>query len=98
MGEETLQPHIAFHSFSNPEELYRTAVEHIRVGLKSAHKSPRALLLPGGQTRAPIFEAIRSSPFRAGSAAYVAYTDERHVPPDSKESNYGNTLAARPAR
>ena len=50
-------------------------------------------MIPGGRTPLPVFDAIVRKPFPIALTTHIAYTDDRHVPEDSPESNYG---ASRP--
>lgn len=52
---------------------------------------PHAVMLAGGRTPLPIYEAVASGRIQAADDFLVLYSDERMVPPDSPESNYGNT-------
>ena len=52
-----------------------------------------ALMVSGGNTPLPIYKAIAENPVVASLHAYLAFTDDRHVPVDSAESNFGNARA-----
>lgn len=54
--------------------------------------APRAVMLSGGRTPLALFQQIAAHPFPVGSGAWITYTDDRHVPVESPESNFGATL------
>jgi len=49
-------------------------------------------ILSGGKTPMAAYRRLAESPPILAPNVGLTYTDERHVPPDSPESNYGNTL------
>jgi 6-phosphogluconolactonase len=53
---------------------------------------PRAVMLSGGRTPLALFNQIAAAPFPIAPGAHLAYTDDRHVPADSPDSNFGATL------
>ncbi len=64
----------------------------IRETLQAATDAPAAVMLSGGRTPLALFNQIAAAPFPIGAQAYITYTDDRHVPVDSPESNFGATL------
>ena len=64
----------------------------IRETLGGATGAPTAVMLSGGRTPLALFKQIAAAPFPVGAAAYITYTDDRHVPVTSPESNFGATL------
>lgn len=50
---------------------------------------PRGLLLSGGSTPLTVYETVAQRAPEVGANVYVALTDERHVPTESPESNFG---------
>ena len=75
--------------FKNVQEMERAAVALLAARLGKTTAQPHAVILPGGRTPRGIYEKLRLSPVRTGPALRVLLSDERHVPPDSPESNYG---------
>lgn len=54
--------------------------------------APRAVMLSGGRTPLALFQQIAAKPFPVSENAWLTYTDDRHVPTESPESNFGATL------
>lgn len=54
--------------------------------------APFAVMLSGGSTPLPIYEAIASAPSPCSPALHLTFSDDRHVPLDSPLSNHGNIL------
>ena len=52
----------------------------------------RAVMLAGGSTPMAAYEKIAASPFPVDPNLRILFSDDRHVPPDSPKSNFGNTL------
>lgn len=82
-------PDIHVERFHALEQFQETFLETLREELQHRWLGPTAIMVPGGRTPAPIFEAIVRKPFVIPPMAYITYTDDRHVPEDSPESNYG---------
>lgn len=49
-----------------------------------------ALMISGGNTPLPVYAAIAANPVPVGPNACIMFADDRHVPVDSPENNYGN--------
>ena len=64
----------------------RLKTEFIR---QSEH--PFSVLLSGGSTPFPAYNQVAENPVRPSPNLYVAFTDERHVPPNSDAGNVANT-------
>lgn len=76
------------------EEMGRRAAEMIvRAGQKAITKSGRYMLaISGGRTPQPIFRCLALSPLSNEldwSRVHIFWTDERYVPPEHPDSNYG---------
>lgn len=71
--------------------LNKTIIELLRVELAVDSATPRAVILSGGRTPISAYDAIARSPFPVAAKTCIAYSDERHVPEDSPESNYRNS-------
>jgi 6-phosphogluconolactonase len=78
-------------AFETQEALESAAASLIRDTLKQVRSTPSALFLSGGNTPREIYRRIQADPCDVESNVYIGYADERHVPPDSPESNYGMT-------
>jgi 6-phosphogluconolactonase len=50
---------------------------------------PHGVLLSGGKTPLGLYRRIQAHPFAVDPECRILLSDERHVPPDSPESNYG---------
>lgn len=75
--------------FDSSESLYEAALRLVLSVLTSDAAVPQALIISGGRTPKPLLDAIASMPPRCGPKVYIGYSDERHVPLDDPESNYG---------
>ncbi len=53
---------------------------------------PVAVMLAGGKTPVPIYEELCRRGGKASESVRVLYSDERYVPADSPDSNYGATV------
>lgn len=61
----------------------------IRDELQAQHDVPHALMLSGGRTPLPVYARVAEAPFKPDGFAHVLFTDDRHVPVDSPDSNFG---------
>ncbi len=75
--------------FDSAEALFDAAKKRMAAAALKAGDAPIAIIVPGGNTPKPLFEAIAADPFPAGAGLHIGYTDERLVPDDSPMSNYG---------
>ncbi|MGH7559234.1 MAG: 6-phosphogluconolactonase [Gemmatimonadota bacterium] len=85
--------------FEDPAALHAAAAERIaREGKRAVFERGRFLLiLTGGSTVKPVYERLAEEPWRseiAWDALDVFFTDERCVPPDHPDSNFGMASAA----
>lgn len=53
---------------------------------------PFAVMLSGGSTPLPVYQTIAAEPSPCSPLLTVTFSDDRHVPLDSPQSNHGNTL------
>ena len=80
--------------FADLEALSTAAAENF-AGLATdavAHRGRFTVALSGGSTPRPLFELLAAEPLRSRidwSHLFVFWSDERCVPPDQPESNYG---------
>lgn len=82
-------PDIHVERFHTQEQFQTAFLETLREELQHRWLGPAAIMIPGGRTPVPVFNAIVRKPFAIAPRAYIMYTDDRHVPEDSPESNYG---------
>lgn len=91
---------LTFENFSSGEQaeqaLYNEIRRYVTTGNGSHDKaSPFVLMLPGGSTPQRIFERIvQSPPPSIHPQLVVMLSDDRHVPYDAPESNYGHLAPA----
>lgn len=74
--------------FASRSALYAEAKALLRAEI-GGRDDARILALPGGATPMPVYEAITANPVKVSGELYVLLTDERHVPENAPESNYG---------
>lgn len=84
---------ITVKDFESKDALLADVEAVIRETLSTERDQDFALMVSGGNTPLPVYTAIAESPFPAAPRAHIAFTDDRYVPVDSPESNYGNARA-----
>lgn len=84
-------PIIVEKTFPDAEALCSAGADLLAGHIGRKTGCPHAVLLSGGQTPLPMYARAADSHVAADSGCYVLYTDERMVPADSPQSNYGNT-------
>lgn len=82
---------IHFTHFSSLEDLTLAAVDLLSRHLQLSHDSPYALMLSGGKTPMEIYNRLAEQHVTVSPALHLLWSDERMVPKDSPESNFGNT-------
>lgn len=85
--------------YDSPDELSCAAAEKITAALEVALRGRRtaSFVLTGGTTPKPVYEKLSASPFRERldwKRIHLFWGDERCVPPESPESNFGMTWKA----
>jgi len=80
--------------FADLDELVQAAAEEIARSAEAAISSRNrfTLALSGGSTPKPVYRRLAEEPLRDRidwSRVHVFWGDERHVPPDHPESNFG---------
>lgn len=85
-----------------PDDVARLAAEWLRQEITGAiaERGSCALALAGGRTPEPVYRDLASGPDMDWARVRIFFGDERAVPPDDPESNYGmvrRTLLARAA-
>lgn len=83
---------ITLTTFDTKDDLLEAALRLVMPIIQGGDDTPSALIVPGGRTPKPLFDAVASQGPVAGPCVRLAYTDERHVPETSPESNYGLTV------
>ena len=84
--------HFYLEEFATVDAFVDAAAFVMREELERVGPGLRAVMLSGGRTPPLIYQAILKRPLLASDRAYVMFSDERHVPTDSGESNYGSAL------
>lgn len=84
---------ITAQPFETKEALLAAALRLVTPVLRESGPGPAALMVPGGRTPVPLFEALAADPVVPGPGLYLGYTDERHVPETDPQSNYALTVA-----
>lgn len=74
--------------FDTTASLYSAAVRLTVTAICNTGVEPAALVVPGGRTPRPLFDALAATPATSGEGLHFAYTDERHVPEMDPQSNY----------
>lgn len=83
---------IQFNSFASAEELTTAVVELLNAALTEVTPHPVAIMLSGGTTPRAVFAAMAAAPVTPSPNVLITFTDERHVPVDSPDSNLGQTM------
>jgi len=84
------------HVFAEPIELMEGAAEAMIDSLGGLRRAPR-VVLAGGRTPLNLYGALSSPAFQSRldwERVRFTFSDERGVPPDHEESNYGMVRAA----
>ena len=78
-------------AFETIDALNQAAVRLLREAFEAPEAAPACVLLSGGKTPRPLFDALREDPPAVSARLHIAYTDDRYVPAEAPESNYGQT-------
>lgn len=78
--------------FSTFEKLVAGVAGLIVEHLAHDEHAPVAIMLSGGRTPRPVFEAVASSHTNVPAGVHILFSDERMVPDDSPESNYSHAV------
>lgn len=83
------------HILPTPEQAAQAAAAEILDRLRSAagERSFATLAISGGSSPKPLFAAMAGAPFD-WSKVHIFWVDERVVPPDDPQSNYGMARSA----
>lgn len=77
--------------FKCRDDLYQAVAELLSIQITKPFGKPHAVMLAGGKTPLPIYEAVACRRLKAAEDLFIMYSDERMVPETSPESNYGST-------
>ena len=78
--------------FDSADSLNRDAVSVLTRCLQSTGAGKVGVIVSGGRTPLAIYDQLCATGVRAGDDVTILYSDERDVPADSPENNYGNTV------
>lgn len=84
---------IEVRDFDSKASLLDAVEALIRETLTRPSSGDFALMVSGGNTPLPVYANIAADPVAAVPQAHLAFTDDRYVPTDSPESNFGNAKA-----
>lgn len=78
-----------YKRFDSAAELEIAVAQLLSAFFYSPEATPRLVLLSGGNTPLPIYQRLAVQGKPVPKTVWAAFTDERHVPPDSPQSNFG---------
>lgn len=79
--------------FKSVEEMNGQAATLLARQIQIESAIPRAIMLSGGRTPVPAYRQLTAHPVRAPESTWFLFSDERMVPLESSENNYGLTKA-----
>ncbi len=82
-----------FKEFVEGAALLKAVTDLLAGHLTSPKSANTAIMLSGGRTPLPAYAALAESGIKAAPDTFLLFSDDRMVPPDSADSNYGNTAA-----
>ncbi len=77
--------------FEDLAALQTAVLALLRDVFTEASQEDYLVMLSGGSTPLPVYAALASQPCGASERLHLTFSDDRHVPRDSPDSNYGNT-------
>jgi 6-phosphogluconolactonase len=83
---------LSYREFGSRPELEAEGVELLSEAFCAPLPSPRVVMLTGGSTPFGVYHALAASGVCAADGVSVMVSDDRHVPLDSADSNYGRML------
>ncbi len=83
---------IDFNVFSDRAALDAAVVALLKQEFERPSDCPFGVMLSGGSTPLPIYAVLAKEAVQSASGLHLMFTDDRHVPAASPDSNYGNTL------
>ncbi len=81
----------ALRSFDDRPALDAAVADLLRNAVSSDQEGPHAVVLSGGSTPMAVFNVLAQEDLQAAPGLVLSFTDDRHVPASSPDSNYGNT-------
>lgn len=78
--------------FASTDEMNAAVRDTLTEALVLDTGCDHAIMLSGGNTPLAAYRAVAGSGIAASPNAHVLFSDERMVPPNSPESNFGNTV------
>ncbi len=79
-----------FRSFRDRNELLAGVARELRATLARDLSAPAAVVLAGGKSPYPAYDAIAQDPPRIDPRLWLSMSDERMVPSDSDQNNHHN--------
>ena len=80
---------LIYREFATRPELAAAALVLLKEAFSAPSPVPRALMLTGGSTPFGVYTALAATGVRAADGVHVFLSDDRYVPLESPESNYG---------
>ncbi len=80
---------LQYRGFATRAELAAAALALLQEVFCDPSPTPRALMLTGGSTPFGVYAALAATGVRAADGVHVFLSDDRHMPLESPESNYG---------
>lgn len=87
-----MKPQLDETGFASVEALDAAVAELLRSFFRTPKTAMQWIVLSGGKTPRTAYRRLAQKPPALAANVGVTYTDERYVPEESPESNYGNTL------
>lgn len=84
---------IAVTTFDSKDALLNALESGLREAFARESEQPFAVMISGGNTPLPVYERLAKNPPKTSTSAGIVFADDRYVPVDSPESNYGNAQA-----
>lgn len=82
---------IHYTHFPSHEALIQSGIDLLSGHFQLTRDSPYALMLSGGKTPMEIYNRLADQHFPISPFLHLLWSDERMVPGDSPDSNFGNT-------
>ena len=80
---------LIYREFAARTDLEAEALALLKHAFCDSSPAPRTLMLTGGSTPFGVYAALAATGMRAADGVHVFLSDDRHVPLESAESNYG---------
>ena len=81
-----------FRHFDSIEDIHESVFELLAGIITDERNTPYALMIAGGSTPLKVYNQISQSELTANQYLTLMFSDDRHLPADSPDSNYGNCL------